>query len=205
MTQYINSVREGGNKKFFDINSGDTFNRHDWFWCMDPMNPYRPPVVFPKWLTTPIHYCEKGTWAGITRSIEPQFSSSQPVEGVGLTLERLGYKPHPKQKEFLESEEGNVFYSGGLPSKGYYSQVMRRFMDPKYPIVEPMASRLENDFKYHAPKEGQQERYIRIRNAAKELAIVICENTPPSREQSVALTDLDKVVMVANAAIARNE
>jgi hypothetical protein len=78
-------------------------------------------------------------------------------------------------------------------------------MKPKYEIVEPMASRIENDFRYHAPKEDQQERYVRIREAAKQLAIIICENTPMSREQSVALTDLDKVVMVANAAIARNE
>jgi hypothetical protein len=85
-------------------------------------------------------------------------------------------------------------------------EVLRRFMKTaKYEIVEPMASRIENDFRYHAPKEDQQERYVRIREAAKQLAIVICENTPMSREQSVALTDLDKVVMVANAAIARNE
>lgn len=92
------------------------------------------------------------------------------------------------------------------PGVGLTWDVIRRFMNkPKYPIVEPMASRLENDYKYHAPKEDQQERYVRIREAAKQLAIVICENTPSSREQSVALTDLDKVVMMANAAIARNE
>lgn len=76
---------------------------------------------------------------------------------------------------------------------------------PKYQIDEKMRARLENDYTYHSPKDDQPSRYAAIREAGKALAIVICENTPVSREQSVALTDLDKVLMVANAAIARNE
>lgn len=76
---------------------------------------------------------------------------------------------------------------------------------PKYTLDPKMAGRLENDYKYHAPKEDQVERYQAIRDDAHSLAITICENTPPSREQSVALTLLEQVVMEANAAIARNE
>lgn len=76
---------------------------------------------------------------------------------------------------------------------------------PQYPVDAKMLARLENDYTYHAPKNDQQQRYELIRNMAKELAITIVENTPPSREQSVALTELEHVVMVANAAIARNE
>lgn len=75
----------------------------------------------------------------------------------------------------------------------------------KYALTEAMAVRLENDYKYHAPKDDQQERYVLIRETAKTLARIICQNTPASREQSVALTDLEKVVMTANSAIARNE
>lgn len=71
-----------------------------------------------------------------------------------------------------------------------------------YPINE---ERLEKDFSYHAPKDGQPARYVAIRDKAKELARLIMESTPPSREQSMALTHLDEVVMTANAAIARNE
>lgn len=71
--------------------------------------------------------------------------------------------------------------------------------DPK------MEARIVNDFSYHAPKEGQQERYIRLREKAKEMAHLVLTNTPPSREQSVALTKLEEAVMFANAAIARNE
>lgn len=64
---------------------------------------------------------------------------------------------------------------------------------------------LENNFTYHAPKHGQQERYVAIRDKAKELAYLIKNTTPASREQSVSLTELETAVFWANAAIARNE
>lgn len=75
----------------------------------------------------------------------------------------------------------------------------------KYLVDDAMKARLENDFKYHAPKDDQAVRYVMIRDKAKELAVCIVENSPKSREQSVALTELDHVVMMTNAAIARNE
>lgn len=74
-----------------------------------------------------------------------------------------------------------------------------------YKIDEKMLARIENDYTYHPPKGDQPTRYLAIRDKAKELAILICECSPPSREQSVALTELDHVVMMTNAAIARNE
>ena len=75
---------------------------------------------------------------------------------------------------------------------------------PKYENGQNIA-RIETNFKYHAPKDDQPERYERIRAKAKELALVINEDTPFSREQSLAFTALEEVVMQANAAIARNE
>jgi hypothetical protein len=66
-------------------------------------------------------------------------------------------------------------------------------------------ARFENDFTYHAPKDGQTERYEAIRAHAKSLAIFLAESTPKSREQSLALTNLEQAVFWANAAIARNE
>jgi hypothetical protein len=63
---------------------------------------------------------------------------------------------------------------------------------------------IENNFKYHAPKEGQPEKYVAIRAKAKELAYLIDEVCPGSREKSVAFTKLETAVMWANAAIARN-
>lgn len=62
---------------------------------------------------------------------------------------------------------------------------------------------VEVRFTYHEPKPGQIDTYQRIRAMAKDLAEAIVLRTPVSREQSVALTKLDEVVMFANAAVAR--
>lgn len=64
---------------------------------------------------------------------------------------------------------------------------------------------LERNFTYHTPKEGQPAKYEALRAKAKELAYLINELCPKSREQSVALTELETSVFWANAAIARNE
>ena len=64
---------------------------------------------------------------------------------------------------------------------------------------------LEVVYKYHPPFGSQQERYVRIRDEAKAFASTIMALTPTSREQSLALTNLEQAVMWANAAIARNE
>ena len=62
---------------------------------------------------------------------------------------------------------------------------------------------LENRFTYHAPKEGQPEKYEKIRLMALGLAVALVDNCPDSRELNLALTHLDSAVMFANAAIAR--
>ena len=71
--------------------------------------------------------------------------------------------------------------------------------------MNDLISRIERDFAYHAPKDGQPELYGMIRKQAKEFALFIAEFTPQSREQSLALTNLEQAVMWANAAIARNK
>ncbi len=63
----------------------------------------------------------------------------------------------------------------------------------------------DNIYTYHAPKGDQQERYVKLREAAKIFALTIRELTPESREQSVAFTQLETACFWANAAIARNE
>ena len=68
-----------------------------------------------------------------------------------------------------------------------------------------MNSQIENNFMYHSPKEGQPEKYTAIREKAKELAYLIDEVCPNSREKSVAFTNIETAVMWANASIARNE
>ena len=74
-----------------------------------------------------------------------------------------------------------------------------------YMLTGEMAMRIDNTFRYHAPKGDQALRYERIREYAHDFAIVLCGFCPPSRELSLALTKLEELVMQANAAIARNE
>ena len=75
----------------------------------------------------------------------------------------------------------------------------------KYPHTYGTLNDLRNRFTYHAPKDDQIERYKVIRDAFLQLALVICNAAPQSRELSTALTHLDAAMMFANAAIARNE
>ena len=76
---------------------------------------------------------------------------------------------------------------------------------PKYPLTVAQAEDLGNRFTYHKPKDDQPERYVLVRAQARELAQCILESTPPSREQSLALTKLEESIFWANAGIARNE
>ena len=64
---------------------------------------------------------------------------------------------------------------------------------------------LKNRFTYHAPKQGQPERYNAVRLEYLAIARVISIECPPSPELSRALTKLEESVFWANAAIARNE
>lgn len=64
---------------------------------------------------------------------------------------------------------------------------------------------LDNIFTYHKPFGTQPERYIELRDKAKELALLIQKDCPESREKSLALTNLQQTTMWANASIAINE
>lgn len=73
------------------------------------------------------------------------------------------------------------------------------------PTKEDIISQINNRFTYHPPFGDQVARYAALREAGRLLAIQIVEDTPISREQSLALTKLEEAVMHANSAIARNE
>ena len=64
---------------------------------------------------------------------------------------------------------------------------------------------LDKAFMYHPPKDNQVSRYESLRIHAREMAELIVESCPPSRERSLALTKIEESVMWANASIARNE
>lgn len=64
---------------------------------------------------------------------------------------------------------------------------------------------IEDRFTYHQPKNNQPTRYETLREAAKELALVVDTLCPDSREKSTAMTKIQEVNMWANASIAINE
>lgn len=64
---------------------------------------------------------------------------------------------------------------------------------------------IDKVFQYHAPKADQPERYVALREKARELAMLIDKSCPESREKSLAFTKLQECVMFANASIAINE
>lgn len=74
-----------------------------------------------------------------------------------------------------------------------------------YEVDAQTTADLDKRFTYHSPKDDQPARYEAMREIARQFAQDICSFCPPSRERSLALTNLEEAVMWANAAIARNE
>lgn len=64
---------------------------------------------------------------------------------------------------------------------------------------------LETRFTYHAPSGDQAGKYEALRDCAKTFASLVVELCPESREQSLAITNIEQAVMWSNAAIARRE
>ena len=75
----------------------------------------------------------------------------------------------------------------------------------KYPITDADREDFAKRFTYHEPKLDQAGRYVDIRARSRELAELMLETCPPSRERSLALTKLEECAFWANAAIAMNE
>src|SRR3954471_3335033 len=86
-----------------------------------------------------------------------------------------------------------------------YFYLWRREVEDKYPVTVQMQEQLDKTYKYHSPIYDQPERYEMLRKEGQRLALKIVKNSPPSREQSLALTHLEECIFYVNAAIARNE
>ena len=64
---------------------------------------------------------------------------------------------------------------------------------------------IEHRFTYHPPHGDQPQRYVKIRDTAKEMALLVDCLCPESYEKNIALMKIEEAVMWANASIARNE
>jgi len=65
-------------------------------------------------------------------------------------------------------------------------------------------SQIDNNFMYHAPTPSSLDKYTQLRSEGKALAETINALVPESREQSLAITKLEEVIMWANAGVARH-
>ena len=63
---------------------------------------------------------------------------------------------------------------------------------------------VEDVFTYHSPSGDQPERYVKVRESAKQLVRTILECTPSCADQSAAIRLVREAVMTANASIALN-
>ena len=66
-------------------------------------------------------------------------------------------------------------------------KAMEAIRDPEHCCGEDrqQIERIENAFTYHSPKEGQPEKYAKIRAKAKALAYLIEDTVPDSREAAL--------------------
>jgi hypothetical protein len=71
------------------------------------------------------------------------------------------------------------------------------------PSKENMHKEVEVRFTYHTPTEEQIQIMANMRDRCKLLAHFIVENSPVSREQSLALTALEDVCFNFNAGVVR--
>ena len=97
-------------------------------------------------------------------------------------------------------------------TKGFYNAVLGVLgaSEPMEHVNDTGQTRLcyihdGSTFSVSEPINGQPDRYEQIRNQGLEMAVMIKNLTPESREQALAITSLEQAVMWANAAIARRE
>jgi|SRR5882724_4400145 len=76
---------------------------------------------------------------------------------------------------------------------------------PPLKITEEVMLDLRNRFEWHPPANDKIAKdHGKVRNSCLDLAITIKLLVPNGREQALALTHLEEVMMWANAGIARN-
>ena len=67
------------------------------------------------------------------------------------------------------------------------------------------SDQIKDIFSHHPPHGDQATRFQAIRSAALELALLINEVCPESREKSLAITNVQMASMMANSSIAIHE
>lgn len=144
----------------------------------------------------------------------PQPANS--VGGTGATIVPAdeGYGPFDVDADFVQKHDPRPSGYFVVYADGYKSFSPSEAFETGYRRIEPKAKgefhddrtaiQIHHNFRYHTPRESQPEIYTEIREKAKELAELINDRVPVSREKSLAITHLEETVMWTNAGIARN-
>lgn len=74
-----------------------------------------------------------------------------------------------------------------------------------YPVDAKEEIQINEFFTYHAPFGDQPDRYIILRDKARELAFTIQRLVPPCADRTAGIRKLRECIMTVNAAIACNE
>lgn len=131
---------------------------------------------------------------------DPELSAEAKAKLHGIETEleaKLRDVDEPRRDAMHDAQEAEQLRQLRAQRAAY--EAPRPFTGPP-PIA---AEELANRFTYHAPTEGQPKLYETLRYQGLGFAKTIVDLTPPSREQSLALTALEEAVFWANAAIAR--
>ncbi len=64
---------------------------------------------------------------------------------------------------------------------------------------------IDNHFTYHKPNKEQIKDYQSLRDKGKELAYLISNSVPDSKEKEISIAKLEECIMWANAGIARQK
>ena len=72
-------------------------------------------------------------------------------------------------------------------------------------MTQPTEQDIETWFTFHPPKEGQAERYERLRAEGKRLARIIMETCPEGADRTMAIRTLRGAIHWAIASIACGE
>lgn len=73
-------------------------------------------------------------------------------------------------------------------------------------MTAELHARVEHNMTNHAPTSQEVvDTFERLRSAAKDFAHLVVDLVPPSREQSLALTEVEQALMWAVAGVARNQ
>lgn len=75
----------------------------------------------------------------------------------------------------------------------------------EYEAPDKVLEKLRKSFSYHPPKGDQTERFVKLREKALELAEMVVQTCPHSREASMSLRRIEESVMWATSAISQHE